>query len=370
MLIITRFTCCIDIFSHPRKQEIGRRLIMKINRQNTRYWSLLAGTLLIVACASQQPLSNYARTGDTVMVSLGGTDTNALAPVLRKENITASITDSTNNVYPVKVRNVFRVYSDPTSKYGYSSPKNVNSNEGEWEEWVPSNMGLWMAIIDLLDPNTGQLPSLAIGRGKLSISSPELTPWVDYPGWGWTWPNGNLDAIPIEIVPGTGSPNPLNYMQPVTHYPLDSLEPNPQIEVRAAVPAEFNTVIGGGTFVFRYVTANFGAEVGRRPRVTTTADDPRVQLISRYVDQSDGTSLLTILIGNPRGFNPHNAKNSSLVNGRSLLRSLRFNIMWRDPQTVIDDENWQNSIQLVSGKFVDLDGNPLPSVMPMVAKVR
>lgn len=324
---------------------------------------------VVLGCASQQPISSYARTGDTVLVSLGGTDTNALVPVLKKETVTATITDAANNVYPVKVRNVFRVYSDPTSKYAYSGPKNVNSYEGEWEEWVPSNMGLWMAVIDIQDPITGQSPSLTAGQGKLSFSSPELAPWIDYPGWGWTWSNGNLSAIPIEILPGMGSPNPMNYMQPITQSPLNSLEPNPQIEVRAEVSSEFSTIVGGGTFVFSYVTANFGTAVGRRPRVTTTANDPSVQLVSRYFDQTDGTTLLTVLIGNPHGFNPNNIK-TGLILGRSLLRSLRFNIMWRDPVTAIDDVNWQNSIQFVSGQYVDLDGYPLPDVVPVIAKVR
>jgi hypothetical protein len=344
--------------------RIAQRLRIRI-----KVLILLVAPLTIIGCASQQPLSSYARTGDTVMVSLGGTDTNALVPVLRKENITATITDSANNAYPIKVRNVFRVFSDPTSKYGYSSPKNFNLNEAELEEWVPSNMGLWMAVVDLVDPNSGQLLPLATGPGKLSIASPELAPWIDYSGFGWSWSNGNLTVIPIEILPGTGSPNPLNHMQPVSHFPLDSLEPNPQIEVRAYVPDQFSTIVGGGTFVFRYVTADFGTSAGRRPRVTTTGDDQNVQLVSRYIDQADGTTLLTVLIVNPHGFNPNNTK-TNLVSGRSLLRSLRVNIMWRDPATAIDDQNWQNSLQLVSGQFVDLDGNPLPSVTPILAKVR
>lgn len=321
--------------------------------------------LLISGCSSMQPLPNYARTGDTILVSLGGTDTNAKVPVLWKENMTATVTDAANSAYPVKVRNLFRVYSDPTSKYSYSS----SQGSYDWESWVSANMGVWLAVIDLSDPATGQYPPLATGSGKISISSPELEPWIDYSGFGWSWTNGNLGVIPIEILPGTGKPNPLNYMGPVSHYPLDSLEPAPQVEVRANVPAEFGTVIGGATFVFRYVTADFGTTAERRPRVTTTAGDQNVQLASRHADQGDGTTLLTVLLGNPHGFNPDNS-GTGLAQGRSLLRSLRFDIMWRETDKIINDVNWQNSIQLVSAQFVDLDGNPLPGVMPMMAKVR
>ena len=88
-----------------------------------RLFGLIGFTLLAVfGCASQQPLSHYARSGDTVAVSLGGTDSNALASVLKKENITVTLTDAANSVHPLKVRNVFRVYSDRTSRYDYRSP--------------------------------------------------------------------------------------------------------------------------------------------------------------------------------------------------------------------------------------------------------
>lgn len=337
-----------------------------VNSLRMKIVIFLAATLTLIGCASRQPISNYARSGDTVMVSLGGTNANALVSVLKKEKITVTLIDAANVIHPVKVRNVFRVYSDPTSAYSFSS---ISESLSPPEAAAPPHMGLWMAVIDLVDPNTGVAPAIAVGPGTLSVASPELMSWIDYFGVGLTWSNGNLKSIPIEILPGSGSPNPMNFMQAISFAPLNALEPSPHIEVTAGVPAGFGTIIGGGTFVFRYVTADFGAHAIQHPRVTTTAADQNVQLVSHYVDQADGTTLLTVMMANPYGFNPDNSR-TGLVWGRSLLRSLRFDIMWRNPQKVIDDENWQSSINFVSGQYVDLNGNPLPQVVPVLAKVR
>ncbi len=333
-------------------------------KKSTNYLYLMALSFIAMGCASMQPLSNYARTGDTVAISLGGTDSNALAPVLKKENITVTIKDAANSVYPVKVRNVFRVYSDPTSGYDYYAPL---PNSGSYDAYVPAHMGQWMAIIDLVDPTSGNPPALATGSATLSVASPQLQNWVDYPGWGWTWTNGNLSSIPIQILPGTGSANPMNYQQPITFAPLGELEPRPQVEV--SVSGTPSTLIGGGSFTFSYVTANFGTAQGQRPLVTTTTPDPNVQLASNYVDQANGTTLITVLISNPHGFNVDNSK-TGLAVGRSMLRSLRFDIMWGNPATTINDTNWQQSLQLVSSQYYNLSGNPMAELSPVLTKVR
>jgi hypothetical protein len=309
-------------------------------------------SFMVIGCASMQPLSNYARTGDTVAISLGGTDSNALVPVLKKENIAIIITDAANNVYPIKIRNVFRIYSDPTSIYSYSRGS------------VPPHMGQWMAIIDLVDPNSGQPPALAIGPATLSVSSPQIQNYVDYPGGGFPSGSGNLGAIPIQILAGTGSANPMNYESYVNVTPLDDLEPLPQVEI--SVAGTPSTLIGGGTFTFRYVTVDFNQN--GRPQVTTTTPDPNVQLASNYVGQADGTTQLTVLITNPHGFNIDN-RQTGLDVGRSLLRSLRFNIIWNN-YTAITDSNWQQSLQLVSGQYFDLNGNVMSGISPVVTKVR
>jgi len=326
---------------------------------------LLSALFIFSGCSSRQPISNYARSGDTVVLSLGGTDGNALVSVLKKQNISVTITDAASNTYTAKVRNVFRVYSDPTSGYDFRSPT-ANMN---YDNYVTPHQGLWLAVIDLVDPGSGAALPLAVGAASISLSSPDLNPWVDYPGWGWTWTNGDLRNIPIEILAGSGSTNPMNYLTPLTTAPLDSLTAGPQVEVTVlGTPSQ---AVGGGSFVFRVVNAGFGSGSGDQlPRAVTTTPDRNVQLAWSQVNQGDGTSLLKIMITNPHGFNVDNSK-TGLPTGNSLLRSLRFSIVWDSKVAgmTITDMNWTSSIQLVSGEYIDVNGNVLPELSPLLTKV-
>lgn len=319
-------------------------------------------TLCLAGCASMQPLSNYARSGDTVAISLGGTESNALIPVLKKQNIAITITDAAGAVHPVKLRSIFRVYSDPTSAYQGRSPYSST----QWtENWVQPNEGIWMAIIDLVDPNTGQAPVLAVGAAKLGVSSPDIQNWVDYSGHNWSWTNGNLSNIPIEILAGTGSANPMNYQSQTSYAPLTALEPDPQVEVRPSGTP--NTTIGGAFFVFKYVESDFA--YARNIRAVTTVPDSNVQVASSRISQGDGTALLKVMITNPLGFGTTNDK-SNLTTGQSLLRNLRVTVAWDRSLTNITDSNWQNSLQLQSARFVDIYGDPMPELTAAVTKVQ
>jgi hypothetical protein len=315
---------------------------------------------LLVGCASMQPLSNYARSGDTVAISLGGTDSNALVPVLKKGNIAVTITDSDSISHPVKLRNVIRLYSDPTSIFSY---QNINPTNGYAAAYTEPHQGLWLAVLDLVDPSTGAPLPLAVGRASLSITSPDIQNWVDTTGYGWAWTNGDLSNIPIEILIGTGSPNPLNYLGPMSYAPMANLEAADQLEV--TVQGTPGGIIGGATFVFQYENSSFSLE----PRVTTTTPDPNVQLAWGSTNQGDGTSLLTVTVVNPHGFNVDNNGNSIKYNlGSSLLRSLRFNIVWVG--SIVTDADWQDHIQLISSECTDFNGNRMPELMASVQKVK
>lgn len=326
------------------------------------YIALLLICVLFSGCAGMQAISNYARSGDTVMISLGGTDSNTLVSVIRKENVTIRITDSLGNSYPVKIRNLFRVNGDPTSGYAFRSPTTTMV----YDNYVDPHQGLWLAVIDLVDPVSGTPVPLAVGSATLTVSSADIQNWFDPTSYGWSWTNGNLNSVAIEILAGTGTPNPMNYLGPVSTAPLDSLEPNPQVEVTAT--GSSGSDIGGGLFVFSFQNADF-SEALSSPRAVVTVPDPNIQILSNLADQGDGTSKLNVVIVNPHGFKTGNDK-AGLVAGQSLRRSLRFSLVWSSGNTTVNDANWQSLLLLDSGSYFDLDGNDIPALAPSMTKTR
>ncbi len=140
---------------------------------------ITACLLLIAGCQSAATLSLAVRSGDTVLVGLSGdageTITNSVAEVIRAEDLTASITDTNSNTLPVRVRNVFRVYGDPTAN-------------GQ-----AANRGQWLAVIDLVD-GANQALALATGPATLNLASNKLVDPL---------------SVTTTILAGTGTPHPL-----------------------------------------------------------------------------------------------------------------------------------------------------------------
>ena len=103
---------------------------------------LLFLSMTLWGCSSQQPLPHAARAGETLVVSLGSTDRNALVPVIKKENITVTITDVMSTTHTAKVRYVFRVYPDPSSAYATRSQRSGGFVPG-YANYVDPHQGLW-----------------------------------------------------------------------------------------------------------------------------------------------------------------------------------------------------------------------------------
>ena len=324
-------------------------------------------------CSGMQSMSSYARTGDTVTIALGGTEeSNALVEILKKEDITITITDSASNTYPVTLRHLFRVYPDHSSTYIFNTKEIAGGNA--IDAYVPPLLGQWMATVDLVDPVSSLLPPLAVGAATISASSPaQLDQGFLYTTAGsqWPWTNGNLASIAIEILPGTGAPNTLNYIGPMLHDPITDLEPLPQIIVSPSAAPVDN--IAGGSFTFVYNPADFSGGLV----VVPANHDPNVQLSSNVTDLGNGTNQLDVMLLNPKGFLNHNNRITNVVTGENMaigkmspLRSVRFNLVFKQTAVANTDTGWQNSIQMVNGNYIDLQGNPVADISPIMNKVR
>lgn len=328
-------------------------------------------------CSSMQSMSSYARTGDTVTISLGGSEEHhALVEILKKEDISVTITDSSLNTYPVTLRHLFRVYPDHSSTYVFNTNKVGGGNT--IDAYAPPLLGQWMATVDLIDPDTSLLPPLVEGAATISVSSPtQLDQNFLYTTAGsqWSWTNGNLASIAIEILPGAGTPNNLNYLGPISHDPMVDLEPLPQIIISPSAAPASN--IAGGSFTFIYTAADFAGGLV----VVPANHDPNVQLASNITDLGDGTKQLDVMLLNPKGFLNNNnrtdgdfieylgAGDAMGIGKMSPLRSIRFNIVFKDA-AIANSANWQNSINMVSGSYIDLQGDTVTDITPVLSKVR
>lgn len=328
--------------------------------------------MLFSGCSSMQSLSSYARTGDTVTIALGGTeDSNALVEILKKEDINITITDSSLGTYPVKLRHLFRVYPDHSSTYIFNTKKAASGSS--YDTYIPPLLGQWIAVVDLVDPVTSLSPPLSEGAATISVSSPaQINPSFLYTTLGsqWPWTNGNLASVAIEILPGVGTPNTLNRINSVNYDPVVDLEPLPQIIVSpSAAPV---ASIAGGSFKFVYNPADFSGGLIAVP----ANHDPNVQLTSNVTDLGDGTKQLEVILLNPKGFLNHSnrtfpsATEKMAIGEMSPLRSVRFNLVFKKSAIANNEITWQNSIQMMGGNYIDLQGFAVVDITPVMKKVR
>lgn len=333
---------------------------------DVKFYLILLALLVTQGCVGTQSMSSYARTGDTVTISLGGTeDNNALVEILKKEDIDVTITDSDSNTYPVYLRHLARVYPDHTSTYIF----NTVNHTGSQDTFTPPLLGQWFAIIDLVDPDDRSVKHpLSFGPATISVSSPtQLDPNVYYL---FAWTNGNLGSIDVEILPGEGTPHDLNYMSAATYHPITDLEPLPQIIVTPSAPPA--DTIAGGNFSFEYTETDFNGGL-----IAVQANhDPNVQLTSKHTTLGNGLKRLDVFLLNPKGFVNHNNRMekspSSIGIGKaSPLRSVRFALVFKGDAIANNDLNWQDSITMVEGSsYIDLDGYDVMDVLPELKKVR
>jgi hypothetical protein len=302
----------------------------------------------LVGCAAVQPLPNVARAGDTValaMVQADGTK------ILNPSDVPISITDSAGNVYPLKLRDFFRVYSDPTSEYAQRGGTSVY-----WPTPIPlgtyatPHLGQWIGVVDLTDPTTGSPLALQPGAAKITYT-------IGSGSSAYTYTSN------INIIAGSGAPNPLygSNTDP-SYHPLDTLEPMPQVMV--ATSGSPSAPIGGAEFTFSYVTADFGT-LATQPRAVSPI--PGDDVVYSRQDAGNGRTDLTVLVTNPHGFN---GATPDPATGLDSLQELTFAVVWDKSLTSITDSNWKQYLQLVSSKYVGLDGTPITGLTTTVTKTR
>lgn len=303
--------------------------------------------LTLGGCAVIQPLPNAARTGDTLVVGIGATESDL---ILHTDTARVTVTDAAGSSATVRLRRLFRLYPDPTSPYARRAGARWSGSDRPIETYASPYQGQWVAVVDLLDPTTEVPPPLATGTATLQFTSATLN-----------------RAVRVEILPGTGSPNPLDGEYHLVNYAAAAtLEPMPQVVAR--VQGTPSGPVGGAAFVFQYTSADFQDEY-KAPHAVVTSPDPDLALLSSRRDLGGGLTELTVVLLDPHGFSPDDTIVPGFASGRALLRDLRVILVWDKSLTAITDANWGMSLHLIRATYYDLGGAPMPELTAALVKV-
>jgi hypothetical protein len=304
---------------------------------------ILAGMLMLsvlTACISPSTSPSYVQSGDFVSVNLGGIKRNLGGQLLKRSQISATIKDANNNVYPLRIDRIYRVYPDHTSFYG--AQMSMPPDAADPSSLYPYDGAVYVSLV-LSDANNTPLP-LSPGPATIAVSSSKL---IQTAMFG----EGSYASIAVQILPGTRTPSYEETQQYSTYAPMKYLS----IKPTAGTPS---SPIYGGQFELRYTAAAI-ASGSFEPRLVPISHDPNINIIQTTKDNGDGTKSLLAYITNPNGFEALSAWSM----GKSNVLDLNFAIVSDNSDTFT---NWQTNFNLVAAAsyFVDQNGDTITNVTP------
>ena len=168
------------------------------------------GLFALTGCTAINSLPTAARAGDTVTFAVGSPDD------MTTTNTAAVYYPDSGGSVPLTIKSIVRLYPDP------ASPSVANPGNSYWQITTTSGHQPWVsiAIIDL--PTSG----LPVGTGNVQFTTTATYPTIA--------DSVNNVPIALEILPGTGSPHPLEYNighGAITAGLLSNIEPSHNVTV-------------------------------------------------------------------------------------------------------------------------------------------
>ncbi|MEZ5543240.1 MAG: hypothetical protein R3F42_14560 [Pseudomonadota bacterium] len=150
-------------------------------------FSILAGMSVLYGCTAINTMPIAARAGDTITVAVGSPDGMTLA------NTTASYAPSGGGSVALPIKSIVRLLPDQTSRAVQ------NPTHSYWELTNSSGHQPWLSVLVIDLPTSG----LPVGTGAIHVSTTAEYPTIA----------DHVNNVPInlEILPGTGTPHPLEY---------------------------------------------------------------------------------------------------------------------------------------------------------------
>lgn len=318
---------------------------MNISFSTFKAVSLALALLWLTGCVQTKSVPAYARAGDIIVLGLGGAHRNAVSePVLTVDDLTITLTDSASTVHNLQGLKTFKSYPDYVSSInvtalgGGATSLGLVPFDGGWFVTVPLT-----AIGDLESP----LP-LATGAATIAISSPKLVNTASSI-------EGDLDAIPIEIIPGTATYDE-QYNDQFGYY-------SPSDNNFVISPDDLTGVdmVGGAYFVINYTDDSI-FNSGLMPVVLPSNHNPFVQLSYNVVPSGTGTGgVIYVTLLNPAGFTTF----ETATNNTSLLADLTVKLQYF-PQAALDVGLYKANfaVDIGSSYYIDVNGNLIAGMQP------
>jgi hypothetical protein len=306
----------------------------------------------LAGCVQMTPVPGYARSGDTLVLGLGGIQRNAAGKqVLTPDDLVITLTDSANVSYKLAAQQFFKTFPDYGSQLNFQT---VGGTTRFAPQPITPFDGGWFVSVQLV-AGASAIPNLATGPATISIASP-TGKLINNPStgmYGTTIPTtiheGNLLRIPLEILPGTtqaNSPASVNYSRQFRAFSTNGVT-SFNIAPRAL---EGLTEVGGMQVSLKYTASNYSNTVP--PLVVPYSHNPSINLQQNVVDNGDGTRLLNIVLTAPKGFA---AEQTAL---KPSLRDLNLKVIYFGTAALYAAPDFQ----IVSSKFIDTSGNVIPGL--------
>ena len=264
---------------------------------------------LVAACSQSDTVTKIAQNGGTMMLSVGAYE--ELGHVnIAEGDLTAKITDANSNEAFVKVREVFPLSSDRTSRIN-----RYENNDNPPAQGVRNGYsGFWFVVVDLVDPGTDVATSFDPGTATLEVFGLPLAVTRSF-----------------ELLSGAGTLNPI--MQVLGNNTLSWLEPANQVKYIVTDPlisfTEVN-LLGALEFQFDYDSSDVnGLLASQWPRAVSASNDDNLQ-ISSYTTSDGGTNTLHVMVLNPAGIGrPADAnRNTEAYYQASEVETIRFSLVY------------------------------------------